>query len=349
MKQLFHQKIKSLITYNNLKIRQKIFLLIMLTTLISTCILFSSTYIIYRKSIKTRIQHYNSSIIGQIIKNIDSYFLDLQYIAYSLAYNPDLQNYITSSNKSAYKMKQQNDFITNALRFYYHSESNIQICIFLEDNIKPFYTINSYINHNYNFKDDDWYKIATRSKNQFILLLNNPQNYYDISQRKPVHSLIYKIQSRASNKNIGYIVIDIDKDWFKKFFQTEYVDIKNTLILNIDGQTVYNYPEDTIIRDNIVVSLPLNKKWGYYDIDIDGEQYMVIFGTSDYSGWKIVNIVSYKDMLRELTITKHLYLFITLIVIVIALGISYGFSTFITKPILALKKAMDRVKNGDFC
>lgn len=330
-----------------MKIKQKTFLLSILTAFISGSLIFFSSYLLYQRSLKQKVQHYNYSIIGQIVKNIDAYFQQLQNIAYSVAYNPDLQTYITASNKSAYDSIQQDKFITNALRYYYHSQSNVQMCLFLENDERSFFTINSNINSNYKFKEDEWYRKITKSNSEKLLLLNNPQKYYEVSERKPVISVVYKITPYYSTRPIAYMIIDIDYEQLEKFFQTKYVDVKNTTILTGNHEVIYSIPDNFFKHGNRMV-FPRNQALGFFDQRFGEEEYMVIYGTSAYTGWRIVNIVSYVDLLRELSATRYHYLLISALVLVITMITSYGFASLLTQPIHKLKKAMVKVKSGDF-
>lgn len=288
-------------------------------------------------------------MISQMIKNTDSYFKGIESIALSLAYNHYIQKIADSNaeNKDFYSYKDA-EYIDNALKLFVYSRSNLQIAIFMENDVSSFFTLYTSINQNpnYNFKEDKWYIEAKNSKERMLILIDNPQNYYAEKDRKPVYTMVYKIHSSFTQDVIGYVLMDIDKTQFEDFFKNEYLDIEHTIILDENENIVYSYPETPSFT--IAQYLPKGQKWGYFSKTIDSNEYMVIFGTSEYSKWKIVNVLPYKSILKGVDNLKILFILISFSLLVLTIVISYRFSQRITNPLVQLSRGMERIKNGDF-
>jgi len=331
------------------KIRDKVFLLVLAATFLSTAVFFTASYSIYTNSVKARAQSYSYYMISQMIKNTDSYFKGIESIALSLAYNRYIQKIADSNaeNKDFYSYKDA-EYIENALRLFVYSRSNLQIAIFMENDVSSFFTLYTSINQspNYNFKMDKWYQEAKNSEEQRLILLDNPQNYYMEKDRKPVYTMVYKIRSSFTQDVIGYVLMDIDKKQFEDFFKNEYLDIEHTIILDEKENIVYSYPEAPYLGINQY--LPKDQKWGYFNKTILSSEYMVIFGTSEYSKWKIVNILPYKSIMKDVNNLKTLFIFISMFLFVVTIIISYRFSERITDPLVQLSHGMERIKNGEF-
>lgn len=336
-------------SFRRSKIRDKVFLLVLMATFLSTTIFFTISYFIYLNSVKTKAQSYSYYMISQMIKNTDSYFKGIESIALSLAYNHYIQKIADSNaeNKDFYSY-QDAEYIDNALKLFVYSRSNLQIAVFMENDVSSFFTLYTSINQNpnYNFKEDKWYQEAKKSKEPMIILLDNPQNYYADKDRKPVYTMVYKIHSSFTQDVIGYVLMDIDKIQFEDFFKNEYLDIAHTIILDENGNTVYSYPEDPSFK--IAQYLPKDQKWGYFSKTINSNEYMVIFGTSEYTKWKIVNILPYKSILKDVDNLKTLFILLSLSLLVVTLIISYRFSARITNPLVQLSRGMEKIKNGEF-
>ena len=336
-------------SFRRSKIRDKVFLLVLMATFLSTTVFFTISYIIYLNSVKTKAQSYSYYMISQMIKNTDSYFEGIESIALSLAYNHYIQKIADSNaeNKDFYSYKDA-EYIDNALKLFVYSRSNLQIAVFMENDVSSFFTLYTSINQNpnYNFKKDKWYTEAKNSKERRIILLDNPQNYYAEKDRKPVYTMVYKIHSSFTQDVIGYVLMDIDKVQFEDFFKNEYLDIEHTIILDEKENIVYSYPENTSFR--IAQYLPSNQKWGYFSKEIHSDEYMVIFGTSEYSKWKIVNVLPYKSILKDVDRLKTLFILISLSLFVVTITISYRFSERITAPLVQLSHGMEKIKNGEF-
>ena len=331
------------------KIRDKVFLLVLMATFLSTAIFFTVSYVIYLNSVKAKAQSYSYYMISQMIKNTDSYFKGIESIALSLAYNHYIQKIADSNaeNKDFYSY-QDSEYIDNALKLFVYSRSNLQIAIFMENDVSSFFTLYTSINRNpnYNFKEDKWYKEANKSMEQRIILLDNPQSYYAEKDRKPVYTMVYKIHSSFTQDVIGYVLMDIDKKQLEDFFKNEYLDIEHTIILDEKENIVYSYPQDPSFQ--IAQYLPKEQKWGYFSKTIHSGEYMVIFGTSEYSKWRIVNVLPYKSILKGVDNLKTLFIFISLSLFVVTIIISYRFSQRITDPLVQLSRGMEKIKNGEF-
>lgn len=331
------------------KIRDKVFLLVLMATFLSTAVFFSISYTIYMNSVKTKAQSYSYYMISQMIKNTDSYFKGIESIALSLAYNRYIQKIAGSNaeNKDFYSYKDA-EYIDNALRLFVYSRNNLQIAVFMENDVSSFFTLYTSINQspNYNFKKDKWYQEAKNSEEQRIILLDNPQNYYEEKDRKPVYTMVYKIRSSFTQDVIGYVLMDIDKKQFEDFFTNEYLDIEHTIILDEKENIVYSYPQDPSFR--IEQYLPKDQKWGYFNRTILSNEYMVIFGTSEYSKWKIVNVLPYKSILKDVDNLKALFIIISMSLFVVTIIISYRFSERITNSLVQLSRGMEKIKNGEF-
>ena len=336
-------------SFKRLKIRDKVFLLVLMATFMSTTIFFTVSYVIYLNSVKTKAQSYSYYMISQMIKNTDSYFKGIESIALSLAYNHYIQKIADSNaeNKDFYSYKDA-EYIDNALKLFVYSRNNLQIAVFMENDVSSFFTLYTSINQNpnYNFKEDKWYTEAKKSKERRVILIDNPQNYYAEKDRKPVYTMVYKIHSSFTQEVIGYVLMDIDKMQFEDFFKNEYLDIEHTVILDENENIVYSYPENPSFK--IAQYLPKDQKWGYFSKAIDSNEYMVIFGTSEYSKWKIVNVLPYKSILKDVDNLKTLFIFISLSLFVVTIVISYRFSERITNPLVQLSRGMENIKNGEF-
>jgi sensor histidine kinase YesM len=306
-----------------------------------------TSYYIYADSTKKKAQEYSLKIISQVNKNIDAYFQNAENLAMAVAYNPYIQKSMMAYPiKSDYDQLNEAKFVTNALKLLEYSLPDVQITIFSENNKNAFYTIPmTEINPNYNFKKDSWYNQVSKSDKRTMLILNNPQNYY--LRRKPVFSLVFRVSSIYNFDTLGYIVMDIDKNQLGKFFENSNVTPFSTvLILGPNNDEIYSNTVDFSVK-NIKSLWEGDRLNGVSYRKINNKDYMVIFGTSQYTGWKIVNIIPLNMLLKEVNTVMYLYLFIFIILFAFITSLSYKFSSNITVPLAKLKEGMDKVKQGD--
>lgn len=336
--------------FRKLRIRQKILFLIFTTVFTSNVLIFFSSYTLYVNSVKTKAENYSTDMIDQLLKNTDSYFMGLESIALSITFNKLIQDSIVNQyNKTDYDVYKERTYVENALKLFVFSRQNLQISIFTDSQKNTFYSSNSLLpNPGYMYKDDYWYKDAEKAQSSRTIFINNPQNYYNTGDRKPVHTFIYRMIDMYTRDPIGYILMDIDKSQFEDFFKSNYIDIHETIIVNEKNELVYSYPSNKEF-DNIAKEIPKNNSWGHFDKNnIAGNQYMVIYGTSEYTKWRIINIIPYKTMLKDISKIKFLLFLIPLTLFAVTVIISYYFSALITNPIKRMQEGMARVKRGQF-
>lgn len=332
--------------FRHLKIRKKVLFLITVIVFFSITIIYFSSYTIYANAIKLKTRNYCANIIGQMIKNTDSYFQGIESMAFSLASNSIIQN-SANLQYDNYDAFRDTKYIENTLRLFVYAHKNLQIAVFMENNINTFYTLYTNINAGYNFKEDNWYKAASSSQELKTIILDNPQKYYEENNRKQVYTLIYKIENIFSRNIVGYVLMDIEKYHFEGFFKNDYLDLDNFIIFNEKDEIVYDCLENPSIK-KIIDFVPDGQNWGYFDKTINNRECMVIFGTSGYTKWKMVNILPYETVLQDIDDIKTLFLLIASSLFIIAVIVSYRFAATITNPLEKLTKGMEKIKIGHF-
>ncbi|MEC2072884.1 methyl-accepting chemotaxis protein [Alkalihalophilus marmarensis] len=86
---------------------------------------------------------------------------------------------------------------------------------------------------------------------------------------------------------------------------------------------------------------------GFMDYQSDGENRLLYYNTVLETGWKTGAVFSHENMMAGARDIRTTIIVIALAAILLSGGIAYIFSRRITKPIVALKKEVSRVANGD--
>lgn len=333
---------------NFFKIRTKLLLLIILSIFISLGIFSWLSYYIYTASIKEKAVNYNLNEINTINRNLDSYFNRIEFMASTLAYNNLIQNCLTRTYKAFDQYAAIRDVgVRNILYTLSTANYNLQITLFPEDISSPFYSTGLHTNPYYNYKNDNWYRIIKGSEDQQQVISNNPQIYLDSSIRKPVYTLIYKCLSFDRKNILGYILIDINKFEIDRFFENSHIDITSTIIIDKNNNLVYSLNSDFLTND---ISSSLEKeinRQGYLVAKIKGVKYLISYGVSNSIGWKVINIIPYNSLFRDIGFMKYLILFTALFLLIITILFTYHYASIITRPLEKLKDGMDEIMKGN--
>jgi len=332
---------------NFFKIRTKLLFLITLAIVISVGILSLISFSIYSSSIKEKAIEYNITEINKSIENIDLYFNQIEFMASTLAYNNSIQDYLTHPNivSDGYNASQDAQ-VRNLLYLISTANINLQITLFFNDAKSLYYSTGFHPNIAYDYKEDDWYKIIEKSKEQKEIVINNPQDYLETSREKGVYTLVYRCLSFDRNDILGYMLMDVNKNAIDRFFQTTNSGIISTLILDKNNDLVYNNISNLLIN-NITHSLKNEKRNGYLTQTIKGTKYFIVYGTSVSTGWKIINIFPYKSLFKDISYMKYLIIAISLLLLIITILVTYHYTRLITKPLEKLKDGMDEVYKGN--
>ncbi|MDV2887003.1 methyl-accepting chemotaxis protein [Alkalihalophilus pseudofirmus] len=86
---------------------------------------------------------------------------------------------------------------------------------------------------------------------------------------------------------------------------------------------------------------------GFMDYQSEGENRLLYYNTVSETGWRAGAVFSHENMMAGARDIRTTIIVIALAAILLSGGIAYIFSRRITKPIVALKKEVSRVANGD--
>lgn len=333
---------------NRMKIKTKLLCFIILTVCIACGTLYLFSIQIYTNAIENKTINYNMNQIDSMNKNIDSFFNQLEFLAYTVEYNPVIQSQMIfhKINSDEENIKKDNE-IKNLLYTLGNLNNYLQLTIFPIDTKLNYYSSGYSTKSTYNYHNDYWYKTIQKSHMERKIYTDNPQAYFDDSSRKPVYTLVYKFRSFGKRNLLGYLLMDIDKDKIEQFYKNNNMEIKATFITEQNRKLIYSSNPDFKL-DNISSYLPQNIKNGYVKRTIKGVKYLIVFKTSAFAGWKIINIISYDSLFKDIRLMKYVLLGVLCILLLVMMLITYKFTITITNPIEKLKNGMSEVMKGNF-
>ncbi|WP_422658707.1 sensor histidine kinase [Paenibacillus sp. EC2-1] len=196
------------------------------------------------------------------------------------------------------------------------------------------------------YTGSEWYQKMISTPYQVRWMFNNEKFLY--TDREPIISLVKTITEIQDNENIGMIVFSVMESDLRKYLRGIEGDV---YLVDREGNIVSS-PQRDMIGKSVAHESYMPGLWtkssGQTNVEKEGLKYIVNFDTVDLNGWKIVQLVPYDAIFKEiydLRKTKNLIVLMIFVVFsIITLSISYG----ISRPLKLLKKRMQVLEEKDF-
>lgn len=196
------------------------------------------------------------------------------------------------------------------------------------------------------YTSSEWYQKMISTPYQVRWMFNNEKFLY--TDREPIISLVKTITEIQDNENIGMIVFSVMESDLRKYLRGIEGDV---YLVDREGNIVSS-PQRDMIGKSVAQESYMPGLWtkssGQTNVEKEGLKYIVNFDTVDLNGWKIVQLVPYDAIFKEiydLRKTKNLIVLMIFVVFsMITLSISYG----ISRPLKLLKKRMQVLEEKDF-
>jgi two-component system sensor histidine kinase YesM len=232
----------------------------------------------------------------------------------------------------------------------------LQNIISVQEYIKGIYIVGP----NGNFYTSDWgiQEKELRIKYNLLYYQNitmdeyytgvHPNNYHSFSS-SDVISYVRPIFEFPSEQNLGTIIIDLNYDYLKEIFTISSIqNDEKVLVINPEGQTIFNFPYLTIL-DDVIKNNPelLILEKAILSKKVFGKDSIIVSNTIDYSAWKIIRIISADKIHRDTNTLRTVATYAFMLFTVLSLCTSFVFSYNLTKPIRELNNKIKLVEKGD--
>ena len=197
------------------------------------------------------------------------------------------------------------------------------------------------------FMKEEWYRKA----------VNNPQHMQIISSITGrniatdetysidhVFSVVKAIVNPSTGQAAGVLLFDIKYATISNVVQESVIGKEGfAFILDAQNKMVYSPVNEVVYR--------INPSWFRGTEEpvtaiIHGEKYQISCRKSEYTGWKVVSVSSYQEVMRK---AQELFLIIICVVaftLILVLLIAVKISDTITRPIVELRNLMEETEDG---
>ena len=298
--------------------------------------------------------HNQSENLINMESYLTSYLEEVDSVAKNVNYNYYLQNYLDAAienediytspsvgkNMRAYEMSSQAFSDTLLSR-----QDISSIMIFGRKKLLLNKSIYSYRNVVMDYSGLDWYKKALENPDDMIITGPNAHAFLDTDDQ--CISLSREIQSYEDGTFRGVILINLNRNKIAEICESFQENTDSLFgILNEGGEVVYqkgdsdDSPFQKEELKDLREAIRTNTK-SSFRVNVDGKEYLITKRIMDNTGWCLVNMVPYSQILSDLWRTTLIMALAIVGILVITL---IGLDQILTNVIKPLKKLESHMK-----
>jgi two-component system, sensor histidine kinase YesM len=328
-------------------LQYKILLFSLVVIIIPITILGMISFKKFSKILEDKISLSNMNTVEQIGNNINFIVQNVQDISMYLIQNNDLRNYLYL------KDNESNDVVSNSrLKIENDLVNLLSPKVFINSiYIKGFNGLEVNTNNAINY-------ISKKNIEKSVALLGGPMWYldkvYDYNHRATnVYSMVRSINDINNiTKKIGIMKINVDANAFYNIYKDKIiVNGDEFFLLDNDGTIISATNIDKMGQafDYRIFGMNnLNSNQGYFQISSQGTVFLVTYYKIQSTGWKIVNIVPLKQLLKENTENKYEMILAMILSFAVCVLIAILFSSRMLVRLKRLCNLMGKLENEDF-
>lgn len=198
------------------------------------------------------------------------------------------------------------------------------------------------------FLREEWYRKAMMNPRSMEVVSNVAgrnivtDETYSIDD---VFSVVKAIINEETRQVVGVLLFDIKYDTISTVIQESVIGEDGfAFVLDAQKKMMYSPVNEIVYR--------IDPKWFRNDqdtltVNIKGEKYYISCRKSDYTGWRVVSVSSYQEVMQK---AKQMFLIVASVLIVtlaIVLLVAVKLSVTITGPIVKLRNLMEKTEDGN--
>lgn len=290
----------------------------------------------------------NRILLGQLVKQIDSYISGMEQISLAVQNDVQLVDYLQNSSNSS---SAEYSFIQQRLGNYIQARNDISdIIIVGHDGTVISGDPDTALNPWTNVSEKEWYKEAVEGAGQTVVSSSYVQNIV-AGRYSWVVSLSREIFSPNRNESLGVLLVDLKFNRIKDLCQSLVVGRKGyNFIIDSEQNYIFHPTQQLVYSDlrnepiNSIYSILGSTEEKYYHAN---DKYFMI-ETSPITGWHIVSVTYDSDIVTDWQYVQVSYAFLGLVLFLIVGFATNRISTGITKPVRKLQEVMKSVDTGEF-
>lgn len=309
------------------------------------------SYTLSMKIIKERAMQFSQQMVDQVAGEIDNLLLDTYKVSTMVAEDHTIQQVLRQPMETNISKRYSTDLTLDTRLTYIQSSYRNEFFGFyvLADNGGK-YKSNFYTVKNYDLRSSDWYLKIINSKDP-VWFGTHVGSFAVETVDELLVSVGFPIIDKASGKNSGVVVIDIEEALLSEITDSLIGKTGYMMILDANNQVI-SHPDKSMISKEIQIN-DINSRETLKNFDLpfisksktDGS--IVAVKTSEVNGWQIVGVLPVRELIKD---GRQFGMIITGMVILIcclALLVAWVIAGSVANPLKKLMLLMKKVEAGD--
>lgn len=328
------------------KILMSFLILIIPMFIIATRI--SMTYT--ENSVVMNSMEYTTELINQMNSDVDSYIGYMENISQLVLLDSDVHTFLNSDFEEQDSRQLAREHIINQFGTILDIRSDITNLAIIGNNGR--YILNrgeDEINPNLDVKQKEWYKKAIERNGKIYISSSHVQNIVN-GKYQWVVSLSRAIRDKESNEMAGALLVDLNYNVINNLCKKINLGYKGYIfLLDEEGNIIY-HPKQQLIYNGLINEKTLEVKEckESYFLTEGTDKKLYVISRSAKTGWTAVGVANVSELFLQKAQTQKLYIISTVVILLIAMLLSFLISRAITKPIKKLRDSMKEVEKGNF-
>jgi len=155
---------------------------------------------------------------------------------------------------------------------------------------------------------------------------------------KGVYSFIFDLFGKKDAKNSGIIIINIAEDWLRRIIDSLDVNPENkTLLIDNQDRLLISYSTKKILSKAAIYEyvkdfINKNQKSGYCIINVDNEDYFLVFSQIEAYDWILIKQIPYGNLMKYISELRKNLLIISICLLCTGIVFSFFLSKRLFKP-----------------
>lgn len=315
----------------NLPIRSQLLLSFLSLTILPLILTSALCFLVAAGIIGRKAEQYTRENVSQLSDNIDNYLSQIELTSLAIAYNPNVQNFLTEVNEGRPCSRAQLYQLEKSMILTYNYSTMRDISVISRQG--EMVSVPHPITGQYGYLDSlqlqphtaMWFNDPSQHLLQMVRYVESSKNY------QPIGTLCISMYSGFINElsnNLGF-----GADGFLTVLDSSSVPV----MMTADKNEYLAGREDRFIGDS-----------GDFTDKIHNKTYHYFYRVSPKTGWKTIGVISLNELFSQIIYLGAILTVCLVFVCVIALLVSRRLASFFSRKIQEVLGAMKLVSNGDF-
>ncbi|MFE5321725.1 sensor histidine kinase [Paenibacillus sp. NPDC056579] len=299
----------------------------------------------FEQEMTSQIAKMTSDRLLQVNRNIERRLNELSNISRAIALDERLREVLVSLPATDKAKLAFSHFMDKKYLEVTTSIASDSVYLTLIDNSGSLYTNwNSFVTTKEEIRHAPWYA-KTVEKNGFMVWTLQQDNFVSPSSAK-LMTLSMLVKADNLIDNLGMLTISEPV--------TPYLDILNPdaayssslgFIVDRDGAILSDDPAQS---ENVYKSIQplLDNRGDTFQTRIGDNMYIIGSYVVPVTGWRVVQVVPYRDMLKTVLHNRNIAVVILIVCLTLFVGLIIGLTSMMIKPLSELRRVMKMVESG---